>query len=145
VNNFVNLQPINLTPIGVNPFRFSNPITNPLQPFVNQTNYVGQLTLPNTFFPTQVLGLENIANPNETLDEIKTQNIDWKSAQEIPCLMFGINCQSGLFDKFTSVTGNYLKNVGLLALALVFVAFGLYLLAKQTDTGAAVINIAKKI
>ena len=136
--------------------------TNPYTPFLNQPNYVGQLSLPNILSVASLMDVQGLAqdisldaaellaNEANRTDEIQPQAASWLWCVYNPyspqCIEKTIPyAKEGIIPSFGDFIGGVFKDAFLLIFALILVAFGLYMLAKSTDTGAAVINVAKKI
>lgn len=136
------------------------PIQNDFSAFLNTPNFIGQLSVPNLYAPAFMLGNDTNINtaPSDPV-QLATDDIQQAVTDTnwFKCFYWGVGCadvdpnkgQSPSFlDRFTGGTGDWTllpKNFGLLALALLLLAFGLFMLAKSTDTGKAVINIAGKV
>lgn len=139
-----NLQ--QLVPYGINQNNFqSSDVVN----LLNNVPSVGQLSWPNISWPAFSLGISNPMTPNlpqplptNTNDsgEINPQQADWLS-----CYTLGLGCDNVPLGGLASNFSLYMREIFLALLALVLVAFGLYFLGKSTDTGQAVINVAKKL
>lgn len=131
---------------------FTNLNSNPFSTFLNRPNYFGQLSLP----PLTPIGFNNPLgapddNLNDPLQIPDTTNINDSKLglnigdYPIECLVIGANCPDSMLGGAITNISNIFKKLGLLMLALILLAFGLYMLAKSTDTGKAVINLAGKV
>ena len=107
---------------------------------LNQTTFDGQLTLPSNSFPSQTLGLNN-QNINGSLEEI----ILPQAILPTPDFGLGLGGFGSLFSEYNNSVRDFFKNVYIAIFALILIGFGLYLMAKSTDTGSAILNVAKKI
>jgi hypothetical protein len=133
----------------------------PLTPsqYLNYPNYNGQLSAP-LFTPFSLLTLNNTLGmlprgipttppfSGNPIDTDKPQIIQAQSDDLCNPFAPGEHCVQTPFGKsidsfITDSIFPYIKDAGLLLLALLLIAFGLYMLANATDTGKAVINVAK--
>lgn len=131
------------------PQQFGAGIVNQF-PMQNVQFNLGQLTIPQSYYPARLLNLQDFSTP--ALPQPEPLPFDDIQAQQtglFDCYYYGVNCgenlPSGLGTSVIDAIGGYLKYVGLLGLALILLGFGLFLLAKSTDTGKAAINLATKI
>lgn len=130
-------------------------------PFTGYQNPFGMLTLPNAFYPSGLLGF---GMPGGTLPALPSQNVPQlpqspaidlpaieiqpqqaSASALLPCYLFGIGCGSDVpLGGFAESFHDLFKRIGIGLFALVLLAFGLYFLAKSTDTGKIAIGLAKK-
>lgn len=129
-----------------------NRIRFPNFPFTDRQNNVGQLTLPNSYYPSYLLNIGNFdiedvpinTTPNIVDNDIKSVNANWLS-----CMYYGYGCPtpdgtitgggvSGIVDSFSVVIKNYL----LLFFAFCLILLGIYMMAKSTDEGKILLRAA---
>jgi hypothetical protein len=116
----------------------------------NSVNKAGLLTLPTFSLPSINLGYGAIQNPTDDFSEIqgvKTSAPDWLClfAPTLCLDRESVELPNGVVGEAILSLGSFFKKFWLLTFATVLLIFGLYLLAKSTDTGKAVINVASKI
>jgi len=122
--------------------------------FLNTANFSGQLSLPPAT-PFSLLNLNNLPNIGGTppfvaqdKDQIVNAQSDTPDCGSLwsidPRCKNSIQNPNDLFAQFFGFDWSKgLKSAGLLIIAAILLAFGLYMLARSTDTGKIVINSAK--
>lgn len=141
----------------------NNQFQNEFTALVNRPNYSsGFFSVPNLYAPVAMLGMDSYTNPMPTdptqgvpivddVNAIVPQPINDSALglnfgqYPVECLVLGANCPDNLLGQSIVSVGSIFKKIGVLFFALLLLAFGLYLLAKSTETGAAVVNVASKI
>lgn len=129
---------------------------------INSPNFSGQFSLP-AFTPYSLLTLNNLpplsggitgtptfAGDNNgngdknQLGDASAQNANWLddilSGSRMAGSLGGEVASGGIMDVFNI----YFKDMALIALALILLAIGLYMLAQSTDAGQIAIGVAKK-
>jgi hypothetical protein len=133
---------------------------NQYTPFLRRTNYVGELNLPNLLTVASFADVAGMAS-DVTFDaaEVLAQEIQAptqtpKGGQKswLTCMYYGVGCPdeyyepgAGILDRVGISLGGFFKNAGLLMFALILIAFGLYMLAKSTETGAMAVKAVTKL